>query len=98
MSREAGAIAVSREEVQHLSLLRVRAFPRWLQSVHGLQEDTVPARYLSSSASARGAACQLRPATPSKRRVSRNAGAIAVPWEEVQHLSLLRVRAFLRWL
>ena len=68
--RDAGAIAISREEAHHSSLLRVRAFPRWLRSAHFLQESTAPARGLSSSARARGAACQLRHATPSKRRVT----------------------------
>ena len=42
-----------------------------------------------ASARARGATCQLRPPTPSQRRVSCERGAIAVSREEAQHSSLL---------
>ena len=78
-SRGAGApaLAVSGEEAQHSSLLRARAVPRWLWSVVP-RKSTAPARGLSPSARARGATCQLRPPTPSQRRVSRGAGAPAL--------------------
>ena len=62
------------EEAQHSSLLRARAVPRWLWSVYAIK-GTAPARGLSPSARARGATCQLRPPTPSQRRVSRVAQA-----------------------
>ena len=99
VSRSAGAptLTVSREEAQHSRLLRVRAFPRWLWSARVPQEDTAPARGLSCSASARAAACQVRPETASKCRMSCDAGAIAVSWQEAQHSRFMRVRAFMRW-
>ena len=64
------------------------------------KKGTAPARGLSPSARARGATCQLRPPTPSQRRVARGAGApaLAVSGEEAQHSSLLRVRVVPRWL
>jgi hypothetical protein len=71
----ASALAVSREEARHSSLLRVRVVPRWLWSALTLPKDAVTARYSSPSARGRGATCQLRPPTPSQRRVSRAAQA-----------------------
>ena len=63
-------------------------------------KGTAPARGLSPLARGRGATCQLRPPTPSQRRVSRSARApaLAVSREEAQHSSLLRARAVPRWL
>ena len=66
------ALAVTRDEAQHSSLLNVRAVPRWLLSLssHAVRKRTVPFRGLFPSACARGATYQLRPPTPSQRRVS----------------------------
>ena len=53
----ATALSVSRKEVQHASLLRARAEPRWLWSVYALGKATAPARGLSPLARGRGATC-----------------------------------------
>ena len=76
-----------------------RAVPRWLWSLASYKGHCDGERPLSFGAR-RGATCQLRPPTPSQRRVSRGAGApaLAVSGEEAQHSSLLRVRAVPRWL
>ena len=96
-SRGAGAaaLAVSGEEAQHSSLLRVRAVPRWLWSVASRRKalHRREASLLRRAAVVRRASCglQLKPAP----RVSRSTGApaLAVSGEEAQHSSLLRARA-----
>ena len=92
VSRSAGApaLAVSGEEAQHSSLL-ARAPCRAGCGRLMPKKGAAPARGLSPSARGRGATCQLRPPTPSQRRVSRSAGApaLAVSGEEAQHSSLL---------
>ena len=89
------ALAVTRVEVQHASLLRVRIVPRWLWSVYALVKGIAPATGLSHLARGRGATYQLRP--PTIRRLMRGtrqrASALAVSGEEAQHASLLRARA-----
>ena len=71
----APALAVSRDEAQHSSLL-LRARRAALVAVGPcLGKSTAPASRLHSSARACGATFQLRAPTPSKRRASRDAGA-----------------------
>ena len=94
----ATALAVSREEAQHASELRMRrAVLRWLWSVHTLGKGTEPARGPSPSACGHGATCQL---LPTRDRISwhsrgtrERATALAVSQEEAQHARLLRVCA-----
>ena len=69
----ATALAVSRQEAQHASLLRPRAVPRRLLSVRAVRTSTAQARGLSPSACCRGATCQLRP--PIISRLSRGTRA-----------------------
>ena len=59
-----------------------------------IRKANAPARGLLLRAKHRGATSQLRPPTPSQRRVSRDAGtpALGVFGEEAQHSSLLRSR------
>ena len=66
---------------------------------HCVEERCAGERPLSFGCG-RGATCQLRPPTPSQRRVSLSAGApaLSVSGEEAQHASLLRARAVPRWL
>ena len=93
-------LAVSREEAQHASMLRARAVPRWLWSVHELTKGTVPARGLSASARGRGVTCQLRLPIISwlSRGTRERTTALAVSQEEAQHSSLLYARAVPHWL
>ena len=61
------ARSLSREEAQHARLRRVRAAPRWLESVHALWKPTAPARRPSPSVHGRAPTCQPRPPTSSRR-------------------------------
>ena len=96
----ATALAVSREEAQHTSLLRARAVPRLLSSVYAVQTGTVQESGLSHSACCRGATHQLRPPIISRlsHGTRERATALAVSWEEAQHASLLRACAVPRCL
>ena len=86
----ATALAVSREEAQHASLLRARAVPRWLWSADAQGKGIAPARGLSPSARGRGVTYQLRPPRISRLlRGTRERGtALAFYREEAQHASL----------
>ena len=55
------ALALSWEEAQHARLLRVRAAPRWPQSIHALRKDTARARSRPSSVHCRAPTCQPWP-------------------------------------
>ena len=94
-TRSTPALAVAGEETQHARLLCARAVPRWLWSARALFKCTASAKCFSPSARTRGATCQLRPSTPSQRRVSRGADApaLAVTGKEAQHAGLLCARA-----
>ena len=91
----ASVLAVSREETQHSSLLRVRVVSRWLWSVRTLPKDAATARLSPPSSrpwcDVPAAASSFMPAP----RGSRGAGAwtLAVSGDEAQHSSLLCVRA-----
>ena len=63
------ARSLSRQEAQHAHLRRVRAAPRWLESIHALWKPTVPVRRPSPSEHSRAPMCQPRPPT-SRRRSS----------------------------
>ena len=88
------ALAVTRGEAQHSSLLNARAVPRWLWSTHAVPKRTAPSRGLFPSARARGATCQLRPQCQANAAfLARHSCACArCRWDEVQHSSLLQAR------
>ena len=88
----ATALAVSGEKTQHAGLLRARAVPRSLWSVHALGKATAQARVLSPSARGSGRTCQLLPPIISRlsHGTRKRATALAVSRQEVQHTSELR--------
>ena len=51
------ALSLSREEAHHARLRRVRAAPRWLESVHTFRKPTAPARRPSFSVHGRALTC-----------------------------------------
>ena len=61
----APALAVTREEWQHLGMMRARAVPRWSLAACAIRQLPAPTRGRSFSSRARGAACKLRSSTPS---------------------------------
>ena len=90
----ATALAVSRQEAQHPSLLRARTVSRQLLLVYALGKNAAPARGLSPSAYGHGTMCQWWPPTTSRlsRGMRRRATALAVSQQVAQHASLLRAR------
>ena len=96
----ATALAVSGEEAQHASLLRARAVPRWLWSVHAYERTLHrrEASLLRRAAVVRRASCGLQESSRLSRGTRERATALAVSREEAQHASLLRARAVPRWL
>ena len=78
----ATALAISREDVQHASFLRMRAVPRWLWSVHAIGRVNAPARPLSFGArpwcDVPAGAIQNQPAFALSRGTRERATALAV--------------------
>ena len=59
--------ALSRNEAHHARLRRLRAAPRWFESVYALRKPTAPARRPSASVHGRFSTCWPRPPTSSRR-------------------------------
>ena len=91
MRERATAHAVSREAALRASLLRARAVPRWLWSVHALWKATAPTGSHFFSARGTDATCQMQPSKMSRlsRGMRERANALTISQEEAQHASLL---------
>ena len=90
----APALAITRKEEQHSSMLRARTVPRWSWSACVLRKPPAPTGGRSPSSRAR---CDVQAAVFNAKlaqRASRSAGALAlaVTGEEAQHSGLLRAR------
>ena len=89
--------SLSREEAQHARLRRMRASPRWLDSVHDLWKPTALARRPSPSVHGHSPTCQPWPPTSSSlthvRKKKTPLRAFALPREVAPHARLRRARA-----